>query len=423
MRFSRIVFTEPAALRRANPPETNPMQRTIPIMLAALAAWMLCATALYAQDELQQLREEVRALTEQVNLMSAGAGQPGERRATVGGYAELHYNKPIGDEAIMDFHRFVLFVGYSYNDWISFYSELEVEHAIVEGGEESGEVSMEQTYLDFAISPTFHARGGIMLVPMSIINPVHEPPTFYGVERPDFHRFIIPSTWSEGGAGVTGRLPGNLNYEAYALAPLDASGFQGRDAVRGGRRKGFESPADNLALTGRLDYQVPGLLAGASFYSADTANETVEQDAQEKGVSLDSVPVTIYGAHLAYQVAAFQLRAEYAAGTIGNTDKLNQVYEKNDASSAFNGLYLEPSLRVWQKDEQSLGVFARYEDINPQAEVESGSVDDSLNFTKTFLGFNYWPHPDVAVKADYFIKSPDEGDESSGYNLGLGWRY
>ena len=281
---------------------------------------------------------------------------------------------------------------------------------------------MEQTYLDFAISPDFHARGGIVLVPMSIINPVHEPPTFYGVERPDFAKFIIPSTWREGGAGVTGRLPGELSYEFYALAPLDASGFQGADGVRGGRRHAFESPADNLALTGRLDYQVPGLLAGLSFYSANTANAAVEEAAQEKGIALDSVPVAMYGAHLAYQAAAFQLRAEYAAGTIGNTDKLNQVYE-NDASSAFNGFYIEPSMRVWQKDEQALGLFVRYEDLNPQAAVESGSVDESLNFTEVFVGFNYWPHPDVAVKADYYLKSPDDGDESVGYNLGLGWRY
>jgi hypothetical protein len=34
------------------------------------------------------------------------------------------------------------------------------------------------------------------------MNETHEPPTFYGVERNDVEKNIIPTTWWEGGAMV-----------------------------------------------------------------------------------------------------------------------------------------------------------------------------------------------------------------------------
>lgn len=36
----------------------------------------------------------------------------------------------------LHFHRFVLFLEHEINGWIKFTSELEVEHAFIEGGEE-----------------------------------------------------------------------------------------------------------------------------------------------------------------------------------------------------------------------------------------------------------------------------------------------
>ena len=103
-----------------------------------------------------------------------------------------------------DFHRFVLLFGHSFSDRIKFWSELEVEHALVEGGEESGEVALEQAYLDFLITPAFNIRAGMMLTPVGIINERHEPPSFNGVERPFVETVIIPTTWRELGFGLTG---------------------------------------------------------------------------------------------------------------------------------------------------------------------------------------------------------------------------
>ncbi len=120
-----------------------------------------------------------------------------ETRLPVAGYMDFHFNKDVGDPFRPDFHRFVLLFGHSFSDRIKFWSELEVEHALVEGGEESGEVALEQAYLDFLIKPAFNLRAGMMLTPVGIINERHEPPSFNGVERPFVETVIIPTTWRE----------------------------------------------------------------------------------------------------------------------------------------------------------------------------------------------------------------------------------
>ena len=75
-------------------------------------------------------------------------------------------------------------------------SELELEHALLEGREEAGELELEQAYLDFLLSRRFNVRAGMLLVPVGIINERHEPPTYYGVERPFVDTVIVPTTGS-----------------------------------------------------------------------------------------------------------------------------------------------------------------------------------------------------------------------------------
>ena len=76
------------------------------------------------------------------------------------GYMEFHLNKPRGESGQFDFHRFVLLFGHSFSSRIKFWSELELEHSLVEGGEEKGELELEQAYLDFYLNPYFNpARG------------------------------------------------------------------------------------------------------------------------------------------------------------------------------------------------------------------------------------------------------------------------
>src|SRR4249919_829946 len=100
--------------------------------------------------------------------LPAGAqtGDSGGRSSALSGYMELQLTNPSNGDAVLDFHRFVLLFAHRFSDRIRFVSELEVEHAIVEGGEEKGELELEQAYLDFLIDRRFSVRAGQMLVPV-----------------------------------------------------------------------------------------------------------------------------------------------------------------------------------------------------------------------------------------------------------------
>ena len=235
-------------------------------------------------------------------------------RTSIGGYGELHYNNlsaddPSRDVEEIDFHRFVLFVGHEFNDRISFFSELEVEHSLAGDGK-PGEVELEQAYINFALNDNLAAQGGLFLLPVGILNETHEPPTFYGVERNDVESIIIPSTWWEAGGGLSGNLANGLSWNAalhsgLAMPTSGGSAFR----VRSGRQKVAEAFASDFASTFRLRYTgIPGLELSASYqYQSDPS--------QVAGDGLDSG--RLISAHAIYQLGRFSLRALYAGWSFG----------------------------------------------------------------------------------------------------------
>ena len=61
----------------------------------------------------------------------------------------------------LDYLRFVLYVGYKFNDWIVFNSEIEYEHATTDDGK--GEVAVEFAYLDFLLDVLSTVRREVEL--------------------------------------------------------------------------------------------------------------------------------------------------------------------------------------------------------------------------------------------------------------------
>ena len=209
------------------------------------------------------------------NSQADNQGSTGETRLPVAGYMDFHLNKDAGESFRPDFHRFVLLFGHSFSERIKFWSELEVEHALVEGGEESGEVALEQAYLDFLIKPAFNLRAGMMLTPVGILNERHEPPAFNGVERTFVETTIIPTTWRELGFGFTGDLGRGFRYRAYLTSSLDASRFDAESGIGGGRTAGFDASFRNPAKVARLEYAgVRRLTLGTSVYSGHAGFRT-----------------------------------------------------------------------------------------------------------------------------------------------------
>ena len=81
----------------------------------------------------------------------------------IGGYGELHYNTLDGeggatDKDEIDFHRFVLFLGHTFNERTRFFSELEVEHSNAGEGKK-GEIELEQAYVEYDLNENHRADG------------------------------------------------------------------------------------------------------------------------------------------------------------------------------------------------------------------------------------------------------------------------
>lgn len=407
------------------------------ILAAAVAAMLGSAGSAMAatsiEDKLAVLQEEIEHLKLQMANAEANrsSGIQGiADRTTIGGYGELHYNNFRGDVPAgktlkkddVDFHRFVLFFGYKFNDWISFKSEFELEHAL-SGEGKGGEVELEQAYLDFNINKAVNAKVGVFLVPMGILNETHEPPTFYGVERNEIESRIIPSTWWEAGAGIYGEALPGLNYQFNVTSSLDAGKFKAdfSNGVRDGRRKVSNAPAEDVAFSGALNYTaVPGLLVGAAFYTGETGQDGIT-DADLKGVD---ARLTLWDVHARYQKDRWDLRALYAQGHLSDAEDIKAATGIN-AADKFYGWYAEAAYHIWKQGDHDLAPFVRYEAWDTHDEVPGNVVRNRNNKNNVWtVGANYSPHPQVVLKADYQTFDRPDGDKGDKrLNMGMGYMF
>ena len=347
---------------------------------------------------------------------------PEPPRTALSGYMDFHFNNPEFSDAQLDFHRFVLLVTHSFSERIRFVGELELEHAVVEGLEEKGELELEQAYVDFLLSRSFNVRAGMMLMPIGIINERHEPPVYYGVERPFNDTVIIPTTWFEAGAGVHGELGRGWRYRAFIVAPLDAAEFSAEEGLREGRQKGSEANVGRPAVTGRVEYvAIRGLTLGASGWSGRSGFQFRP---------VFDVPVSLAEIDGRYSRRRLELRGQFSQVWIDNAGQLNEalalrVGVNPNIARVLRGFYGEAGYRAISNAAfGDVGAFVRYENFDTQFRMPTGYVGlPQFDRDAWVVGATYWPDPDVAVKFDYslvrsrssVVQAPDS------FNVGLGW--
>ncbi|MEP6687880.1 MAG: hypothetical protein ABJC36_05990 [Gemmatimonadales bacterium] len=293
----------------------------------------------------------------------AAAQEADEERTSIGGYGEVHYSNLSGSDTpgIVNVARFVLFLSHQFNDRIALRSELEVEDTKVEAGkDDAGEVSVEQVYLDYLLSPAATVRAGLLLAPIGIINETHEPTTFNGVDRPAFEHDIIPATWRDIGLGLVGQIPGSagLSYRVYLLNGLVASEFTADEGIRSGRQEGQLASFANPSLTGRLEYGRPGLKVGASFWYGGSAN----QDPALGTGTFDNA-VALIAVDARYDVGPFMFRGVVANVSIADAGAINTAFGSGVGSRIAGG-YLEGAYNVLSQvapsSAQRLNAFVRH---------------------------------------------------------------
>ena len=367
-------------------------------LLSAITFGIAQSALAVTDDEFNALKEQFNQLAEQVDDNSKYSGSA----TTVGGYGELHYNNLSNgagtDKKELDFHRFVLFVNHEFNDSIRFFSEFEIEHAFVEdtaNGSNAGAVEVEQAYVQFDLGEYTKANAGLFLIPVGILNETHEPPTFYGVERNPVETFIIPTTWWEGGAMLSGNNASGFSYD-IALT----SGLDGGVNIRGGRQKVSKAIANNLAATGRVKYTG---VAGLELASTISYQGNMTQDSSD-----DIGSAILVEAHARWNVADFTLTGLYARWDIDVKESAPQLDKDKDVQ---DGAYIEASYKIHPK----FGIFVR------QNQWDNGGFGDTKE-KQTNVGFNYWPQENVVIKADYQAQNDIAGD-FDGFNLGLGYQF
>ena len=392
-------------------------------------------------EEFENLRTQL-TVPEEVDLKSLyGLGPAAskiyqvERGFSIGGYGEAYYRKDVGDKKssdidTSDFLRFVLYTGYKFSDWIVLNAELEFEHASTSTG---GSVSVEFAYLDFLLSEKLdiplNVRMGMLLVPLGIVNELHEPVYFNGVERPELERRIIPSTWRENGVGIWGQLTPQLEYRLYAINGLDGEDFRD-NGIRSGRQKGGEVRAEDIAFAGRLDYRpLQSLTLGASVYHGNSGQgRTFTWDdpmtGEEQRDKLD-ISTTIWEVHGIYRQAGLEMRGLFAMSHLGDAADLSRAKNRTVAQNMLGG-YFELAYDVlpwlYPGTEMSLSPFLRFSYLDLQNNMPAGfTANGNRKYRIWTPGLSFKPHPQVVMKVDYRNFNTIKGMRAQEINFGMGF--
>jgi hypothetical protein len=440
--------------------------------LLLLASAVVTATNVRAQDaRVIELERRVDVLTREIEDLKLGSvadtmpavARMGLGRAaskvysvtrgvSLGGYGEMLYenfdrvredDQPSGRLDRLDFLRAVVYLGYKFTGELLFNSEIEIEHggvqdeATVEGDADpvtgevegearlSGDVVVEFAYVEWAPRREIGVRAGMLLVPVGLVNEMHEPPLFFGARRPEVEQRIIPTTWRANGVGLFGELANGFAYRTYLTEGLDAAGFDAAEGIGGGRQSGSRSFITRPAVSARVDYAgQPGLVLGVSAFTGDSWQ-------QFQPTALELEPrVTVIDAHARLEWRGLEVRAQYARGTLDDAAELSDALGLTGSDrlgESFYGGYVEAGWdalsALMPETRFELAPYIRYERYDTQDDVPGGTEDPAHERTVVTLGAALRPHPDIVLKADRQLRSNEAETESSQWNVALGYMF
>ena len=324
--------------------------------------------------------------------------QPGY---TIGGYGELHYNRAQNgndDPTIkLDFHRFIIYYGYNWTEEWSFKSEVELEHNFVSGG--NGELELEQAFVNYH-SNLFGFQAGVILPSVGLINEYHEPPLFISVERPEYSKYVIPTTWFGNGFALYGSMSG-LNMRFVLMEDMEGEGIGA--GIRSGRGKGYKTTAYDWVKNISVNYTgIAGLRIGGSY----TMNNAPIDNNPDSTVSFGLGEINL----------KYEANNIYAVMEYGNIS-----YENNPSGyTSSGGYYLDLGYNVagFVGLEGRLIPWFRYSDYN------RGNDNADKHYTIQRFGLTYWPISSVVFKFDYGTHQTESADDvKTQINVGVGYNF
>ncbi|MFN8406606.1 MAG: hypothetical protein U0X71_03885 [Sphingobacteriaceae bacterium] len=336
-----------------------------------------------------------------------------QQQTVISGYGEARYSIDTKRQsAEANLKRVVLFIGHKFSKNISFFSEMELENALVSGqasdeGNGTGSISMEQAFLKFNINPTMYIVAGLFVPRIGYINENHLPTTFNGVDRPFLEEQIIPSTWREVGVGLYGQvktIPG-LNYTLAIANGLNSKKFSGDAGIAEGRQLGQASEGLNLGVNGSILYYINRFrLQMSGYIGGSTALDKRRADSLQLNSGPFGNRVVLGEANAQYSHQGITARTIATIVTVNHADDINRAFA-NKTPSMMYGMYGELGYDIFYKKfhgTKALIIFGRYEYVNLNAEIPSNGIENAAG-TKHYLigGLTYKPTRGIAIKADY----------------------
>jgi len=315
---------------------------------------------------------------------------------------------------------------YKFDSKTTFISEIEIEHI--------NEVYLEQAFLNYKAKPWLNIQAGLLLIPMGIVNEYHEPTTFNGVERPIIDNVLIPTTWREVGAGVTGNLiNSSLRYQIFAInGPLGYDGdarLKGAKPLRDARQKGSKSIMTSPDLSAKINYYgIKGLNIGLAGYFGNTEStlyNNLSADSTASIISADSssVGVQLVGLDYRYQNKNFESRGQFITGNFVNTDQYNG-FTGSDLGSTAYGYYLEAGYNIAKllKMKKKLVPFVRYSQYDTHYEVGT-EMAKNMSYQSTILttGLTLYINSAFVAKIDHQHMVNGNNKTTNQVNAGIGF--
>ena len=395
-------------------------------------------------------------------------------RLSVGGYGEValsrnfysdnqyRYRNPAKykddpSNGRFDIPHAVIYLGYDFGKGWTMGTEIEFEHTGTgsaieietdEGGEyeheieKGGEVELEQLWLQKSFSRAANVRIGHVIVPVGLNNAHHEPLNFFTVYRPEGENTILPSTWHDTGISFWGK-SSKFRYEVLMVAGLNALQYSRDNWIQGGNKSAYEfKPANKYGFAARLDYYpLPGLRVGLSGYYGQGMHNTSPNEMEGDGKTYDKVKANTFVGSVDLTLKRWNwiVRGQVDYGYISDTPLLNQAKINQRSTSPYNKTYVGKNaytagieagydvfsqIQSLRRNNQKLYVFGRFEQYDSYLpeHTQPKATNDYTKRTNIVCGVNYFPIPQIVIKADYSLRRlKDPCNNEPSINLGIAY--
>lgn len=327
----------------------------------------------------------------------------GKSSTAVGGYLEGNTNYFVTDGVSegfsMELRRFNIFLYSTISKRVKFLSELEFEHG-------TKEISLETAQLDFEINPALNLRAGILVAPIGAFNQKHDSPLWEFIERPLVATQLIPSTLSEVGFGVYGKIykPNKVfTYDLYLVNGLrDEIIFneEGRTFLPAGKSpEMFEEDNNGRPMfTGKLGFKQRKIgEIGLSYYGG--VYNTFKLDGVKVAKTRN---LSIYAFDFNTRIQKAVINGEIALVTVEVPGVSKPFFGTRQQGGYVEVVYpiLKRSILDFESATLNLNLRAERIDYNVSTFDETGqSIGDEI--TAIVPGISFRPSTNTVFRANY----------------------